>query len=118
MSKKTEKTNTKDKQDRRLIPRAQRSSPTTGQSAGARTLSWTQMSRDEQAVVRLLDGKDRPRFERSVAFLADGLSGEATSLRVRNALRRVVSCGWADRVARGVYRVSESGRRRTREATT
>jgi hypothetical protein len=98
--------------DLRKIPKDKRPKPTTGQSADERELPYDSLNDDELEVIRMLNGSKSgggPRVVRTIEFLAEGLDSK---LAVRNALRRLVSCGWVDRAERGKYQVSERGRKR------
>ena len=103
--------------DLRTLPKAKRPKPSTGQSADERDLPFEGLNDDEKDVVKLLNGRRGGiRQVRSVAFLAEGIDGDNPQLQARNALRRLVSCGWAERVGRGQYKVSERGRKRLERA--
>lgn len=102
--------------DLRKLPLDKRPTPTTGQSADERELPVESLNDDETEVVRMLNGGKKgsgSRETRSVEWLSDGLDSK---LAVRNALRRLVSCGWVERVDRGQYRISEKGRKRMQRA--
>lgn len=99
--------------DLRTLPKDKRPKPSSGQSAPERELPYESLSDDEKEVIKLLDGPGHGhRQVRSIEWLADGFDGDNPKLRVRNALRRPVSCGWVDWVARGQYQISEKGRKR------
>jgi len=102
----------KQQTDLRKVPKAKRGKPTTGQSADERALPYESLNDDEREIVRMLNGRNGVRHARSVEFLAEGIEGDNPRLKVRNALRRIVSCGWVDHIARGQYQISEKGRKR------
>ena len=104
--------------DIRTLPRDKRPKPTTGQSAPEREMPWDALNGDEQEIVKLLNGKGGARAVRTISYLAEGLDDDdaPTKLRIRNALRRVVTGGWAEAVERGTYRVTERGRKRLERA--
>lgn len=104
------------KKDLRKLPKDRRPKPTTGQSAKSRELSYEDLSADEAEVVGALDGKAGKRLVQPIAFLSDLFDGDDPKLRTRNALRRPVSCGWVDNVGRGLYQISEKGRKRLARA--
>lgn len=99
--------------DLRKLPKDERPKPTTGQSAPERKISWEDLSADEQTVIKLLNDKgEGKRVARSVEYLADAFGGDNPKLTVRNSLRRPVPSGWVDREGRGLYSISEKGRKR------
>lgn len=99
--------------DLRKVPRDKRPKPSTGQSAPARDLAWDSMSADEKEVVKLLNSPGHgERKVRTIEYLADGIEGDNPRLQARNALRRVVACGWVDKADRAQYQISTNGRRR------
>jgi len=102
------------KKDLRKVPKDKRPKPTTGQSAATRDLSYDLLSDDEKALVKALDGRSHSgkREQRTIAWLARLFGGDDPKLQTRNALRRPVSCGWVDNVGRGLYQISEKGRKR------
>jgi len=103
--------------DGRKIPKAKRPKPSTGQSAPERDLPWENLSEGEQAIVKALNGKgEGPRNPRSVEYLSEFFEGRNPKLQVRNALRRIVSCGWVDNIDRGMYQITERGRKRRARA--
>ncbi len=110
----------KQETDLRKLPRDKRPKPTSGQHAEERDLALDDMNDDEQEVIKLLNAKGEGRREaRNVAYLAEGIDDDdaETKLRVRNAMRRLVSCGWVDRADRGSYMISERGRKRMQRAS-
>lgn len=99
--------------DLRKVPRDKRPKPTSGQSASARDLPWEALNSDEKEIVKLLNSPGHgERKVRSIEYLADGLEGDNPRLQARNALRRIVACGWVDRADRAQYQISVNGRRR------
>jgi hypothetical protein len=103
--------------DLRKVPKEKRPKPSTGQSAKERDLPYDDLNGDEQSLVKLLDGKSGgPRIVRTVEFMSEAMDGDNPKLQTRNALRRLVSCGWVDNVGRGQYQISEKGRKRMARA--
>lgn len=99
--------------DLRKLPKDKRPKPSSGQSAEERELPFTALSDAEKDVIKMLDGNGHGhRVVRSIEFLADGFGGDNPKLQVRNALRRLVSCGWVDWASRGQYQINEKGRKR------
>ena len=96
--------------DLRTLPRAERPAPTSGQSGTPLDLAWTELNKDEQRVMRsLLAAGD------GVAVKINGLAKSArslTTLKVRNALRRLVRSSLVSNVDRGLYKLTAKGKRR------
>jgi hypothetical protein len=105
------KTKTK-KIDLRKIPKDKRPKPTTGQSAEERDLPYDSLNDDEREVVRMLYGRGGKHPARKIDFLSEGLEGDNPKLQARNAMRRLVACGWAARVDRGEYKLTDRGVKR------
>jgi len=77
--------------DGRTIPFAERAAPSQGQSAPKRTILFDDLSKWEQAVVKVLHGTLK-RAPLHIGTLADKTG--FTRLEVRNALRRLVQGTW------------------------
>jgi len=106
------KKNEKTKTDLRTLPKDKRPKPSSGQSAPERALPYEALSDAERLIVKTLNNRGQKRTERSVEYLAELMDGDDAKLQVRNALRRPVACGWVENIARGMYRISEKGRKR------
>lgn len=101
------KTKIAKKIDLRKLPKAKRPEPTTGQSGPKLTLFWTQLTADEQHVVKKLAEAGKPLRTSEIA--GKGKLSDNSNLRVRNALRRVTRAGMVKSTARGVYAATHVG---------
>lgn len=106
--------------DLRKLPKDERPTPTTGQSAPEREMPYDDLNSDEKLVVAALDDDgEGVRQAMPVSDLAlrviendHNENGTRAKLRVRNSMRRLVTGGWVERADRGRYRVTERGRKR------
>jgi hypothetical protein len=109
------------KTDLRKLPKDKRPKPSSGQSAPEREIPWNELNEDEGVLVQMLAAEDR-RAPRSVEWLAEAFDDSGkheynhAKLRARNAVRRLVQGGWVERVERGTYQLTESGKRRYQRA--
>lgn len=74
-----------------------------------RDLSWDDLTMRERQLMAglIVDHRTRPFDEWRPRDLSERIW--MTYKQVTNSLRRLVQCGWVTHVARGVYRLSETG---------
>ena len=127
-------TATEEKVDKRKIPKAERGRPTTGQHAKIDKLPYEDLNKREKKLLTVLDGDGQGKREpylipelKPLCFPSEGK--QRGMLLVRNACRRLVAADWIEhtdktidvkgepvKLSRGVYRISESGRKRLKRA--
>jgi outer membrane biosynthesis protein TonB len=85
--------------------------PTSGQSGPPVDLAKDKLNSKESRVVAVLAGDANPVPINALATncFADQASSKANSW-VRNSLRRLVRGKWVDKVGKGTYRLSNTGR--------
>jgi hypothetical protein len=105
--------------DLRKLPKSDRPKPSTGQSGPERELPYEELNQDEKLVVVTLDDDGEGlRQAMPVADLASTILSKENEkearakLRIRNAMRRLVTGGWVENTDRGRYKISEKGRKR------
>lgn len=91
--------------------------PSTGQSAPPIELSVERLNAKEMRVLEVLHGnggKDRPvlRIDALAALCFKAQGEKRSNSWVRNSLRRLIQGGLVEKVNRGHYRISDTGRSR------
>lgn len=99
------------KTDLRRLKKDERPAPTTGQSGPEMALPAEKLNKDERLVLAQLDTVDRAPAK--IVELAEAIRkakrNEFTTLRTRNALRRLVRGGLVTAKERGEYKITAKG---------
>ena len=91
---------------------------TTGQSGPDVEVLFDDLNEKEQLVLKRLNGKGKgTREEMKIEDITKVFAKKAKTKAqqnswVRNSLRRLCCGGWVEKMDRGLYRISENGRRR------
>jgi len=96
---------------------------TTGQSGPPVDVPFEKLNDKEREVLSFLNGKGKgPRNPLKISDIAGScwkskrLSKAQGNSWTRNSLRRLICGGWVEKLERGVYRVTEKGRKRLQRA--
>jgi len=107
--------------DLRCVPKAERPTPTSGQSSPPKEIPWKELGAGGKKIVKTFNGSGngvRDVLNIEEVHQATGL----TKLEIRNTLRKLVQGQWVEKVpeiitdigeikaVKGYYRVTEDGR--------